>query len=154
MSEYWFAYLTEMPEIVREVVREKYIAGVRTFTAEDPVLAQDGLLPPPTILMIDLECYEGQFHDLIMIHASSDFGIAQLRVTIQDEQGNVIESGLAAPFADAPDLWDYQTEVQVPSDSTVVVTVVAMDRLGAIARLGKRITLNQDIGDVLRGEYF
>jgi hypothetical protein len=59
-------------------------------------------------------------------------GIANLRVTIQDEQGNMFESGNAAPWPDGSGLWDYLTKASVPSGSSVIVSAVATDRLGAV----------------------
>jgi hypothetical protein len=145
-------YWQEITETTSRSIKSRYIAGIRTFTGDDPVLAQDDLLVPPRIDFISLEIYEGHVDDLIMLDTSTDFGIGQIRLTIRDEQGNLLESGDAAPWPDDPRFWDYLTKVPVPASTTVIVTATAMDVLGGVGRLSKRVTLNQDIGDVLRGE--
>lgn len=45
ISEVFLKCQQQMDEHVRKVVRAKYIVNVTTFTAEDPVLAQNALLP-------------------------------------------------------------------------------------------------------------
>ena len=51
---------------------------------------------------------------------------------IKDEKGNVIESGEAFPRPDDPDIWDYLTTASFPSGTSVIVCVVAIDRLGGV----------------------
>jgi hypothetical protein len=95
ISPLLLAYRQEIADKTNRCIRYQYINGVNTYTAEDPPLMCDDLLPPPSIELIDLMIYEGDVDDLIQVIAFDDFGIAELRVVIQDE--NEITSRAAMP---------------------------------------------------------
>jgi hypothetical protein len=142
LKESVLKYRREMAERVRETIKEKYIAGVRVWSNEEPPLAQVDLLCPPKIEMIDLMIYEGKVHDLILLVTSDDFGIWNLHVTIMDDKGNVIESGNA--FQESDDglgIWDYFTKVSVLSGTPVIAHATATDRLGGVGTLSADTTI-------------
>src|SRR5436190_24011677 len=108
-------YRREMAEIVRQTVKENYIAGVKTFSSRGLFMAQTDLLPAPKIEMIEVTTYKGQIDDLILFATSDDFGITNLRIVITGDQGKLIESGDAVQFDDSSDCWDYMATALVPS---------------------------------------
>jgi hypothetical protein len=134
-------YREAMAEMTSQCIKNRYIAGVEIFVGEDPSLAQVNLLPPPRIETIDLVIYEGHVDDLIVLGTSDDFGIGNIRVIIQDENGIVIESGDATPWPDYSGFWDYMTTASVPSGTSVVVSAVATNMLGALGTCSERIVI-------------
>jgi hypothetical protein len=124
-----------MAETVRQLIRENFIAGVKTFTSPDPLLSGPDLLPPPRIEVIELNFYQGQVDDEIMLWVSSDFGLADVGVVILDERGNVIERGEANPFPESDECWSSVAEVPLPSGTFVTVQAAAIDCLGGVGTL-------------------
>jgi len=122
-------YRKEMAEAVSQTIKESFIQGVKTYRGEESPLAHPDLLPPPKIEIIELSCYQGKPGDLILLATSEDFGIWNVHIVIRDEAGNVVESGDAAPFEDAPDCWDYMTTTSVPAGTHVTVSAAATDQL-------------------------
>ena len=141
LSESLLDYRREMAEIVRQTVKENYIAGVKTFHSGERFPAQVDLLPPPKIEMIELTSYKGQVGDLILLATSDDFGMMNLHVVIQDDQGNLIESGDAAQFEDCSDCWDYMATASLPSGTSVIVSAVATDCLWGVGSFSERIKI-------------
>lgn len=134
-------YRREMAEIVRQTVKENYIAGVRTFYSRERFPVQADLLPPPRIEMFELASYKGQVDDLILLATSDEFGMMNLHIVIQDDQGNLIESGDAVQFDDSPDCWDYMATGSVPSGTSVIISAFATDCLWGVGSLSTRIRI-------------
>ena len=130
-----------MAEIVRQTVKENYIAGVKTFYSRERFPVQVDFLPPPKIEMIEATTYKGQVDDMILFATSDDFGMTNLHVVIQDDQGNLIESGDASQFNDCSDCWDYMTTASVPSGTSVIVSAVATDCLWGVGSLSTKMTI-------------
>ena len=128
LSESVLKYRREMAEAVSQTIKGSFIDGVKTYRGEEPPLAHLDLLPPPKIEIIELSCYQGKPDDLIFLATSNDFGIWNVHIVVRDEAGNVIESGDAAPFEDAPDCWDYMVTVSVPAGTHVTVCAAATDQ--------------------------
>ena len=141
ISPLLLAYRQEIADRTNRCIRYQYINGVNTYTAEDSPLMCDDLLPPPSIELIDLMIYEGHVADLIQVIAFDDFGIVGLRVVIQDEKGNHIESGNAGSWADCPELWHYMTACAVPSGTSVLVSAIATSRVGGVAVYSEQVTI-------------
>jgi hypothetical protein len=91
--------------------------------------------------VIEISTYKGQMDDLILLATSDDFGMMNLRIVIQDDQGNLIESGDAAQFEDCSDCWDYVATASVPSGTSVIISAVATDCLWGVGFLSTRITI-------------
>jgi hypothetical protein len=139
LSESVLNYRREMAEAVSDTIKASFIDGVKTFVTEERLLTSPELLPSPKIEVIELTNYQGDLGDPIFLATSTDFGIWKLHVVIRDDKGNVIESGDAAPFEDAPDCWEYVATTDVPSGTFVVVYATATDGLwgmGALSTVG------------------
>jgi hypothetical protein len=134
-------YGREMAEIVRQTVKEKYIAGVKTFYSQGLFMAQTDLLSPPKIEMIEVTTYKGQIGDLILLATSDDFGIMNLRIVIKDDQGNLIESGDATQFDDCSDCWDYMATASVRSGTSLIISAVATDCLWGVGSFSTRMRI-------------
>ena len=143
MNPILLQYQWEMKETLRRGIQENYVGGVREAERAKPVLVQENLLPPPCIMYIFLEGYEGQGDDFIGIVAFHDFGIASMRILILDEWGGVIESGEASPYPDDPELWEYLPTARVPLGTPVTVHVTATDCIDGIGRRWGSKTLGE-----------
>jgi hypothetical protein len=141
ISPLLLGYRQEIAEMTNQCIRYQYITGLNTYTAEDPPLMCDDLLPPPSIEFIDLMIYTGQVHDMINVIAFDDFGIATIRVLIQDEKGEPIESSHAWQWLECPEMWNYSTMAAVPSGASVLVSIIATNRLGAVSVRSEHITI-------------
>jgi hypothetical protein len=134
-------YQLVMKEALRQVIQENYIGGIREAQRVEPPLAQEDLLPPPYIVHLGLEAYEGQGDDFIGIVASHDFGIYSMHITILDDRGNLIENGEASPYPENPELWEFLPTARVPLGTPVTVHVTAIDCMDGIGRRWERKTL-------------
>ena len=134
-------YRQEMAETVRQVIRENFIGGVKTFTSRDPLLSGPEFLPPPRIEAIELSFYQGQVDDQVMLWISSDLGLADVGVVILDHEGNVIERGEADPFPESDECWSYVCRVPVPAGTSVTVHAAAIDCLGGVGSLWAQATI-------------
>lgn len=133
INNFFLAYQRGMEEFIRKIVKEKYIAGVKSGGHGEPSWITPDLLPPPKIESLDLDFYEGRVDDFISIYTSDDFGIVNIFITIQDENGNLIESGNAFDWPEQPNRWAYLTSVPVPDGTPVTVQVAVIDGLGGMS---------------------
>jgi hypothetical protein len=90
-------------------------------------------LKAPKINAIDTDYYKGAVGDVIWIVALDDFKIQRLTVTIQRDNGSVIENGVAVLEAGR---WKY-VATQPIAEAGISVIAVATDRPGREARLAK-----------------
>lgn len=112
--------------------------GRRHYSYE---IYHDGLLLPPDILQIDLSDYDGQAGGCIFIAPASDAGSIKVYVSIRGEQGNLIESSRAIPIAPGAQEWGCAAIEPVPSGATVTVSVTAVDCVGGVRVVNRRITV-------------
>jgi hypothetical protein len=85
----------------------------------------------PTINSVDVMGYQGEIGNTINIHATDDFGVKKVYVTIKDMQGHSIESGEAVQSAPGSDLWVYKATKQ--GQPLAKFQFVAVDRPGGTA---------------------
>jgi hypothetical protein len=85
----------------------------------------------PTINSVDVMGYHGEIGNAINIHATDDFGVKKVYVTIKDTQGHSIESGEAVQSAPDSDLWIYTATKQ--GQPLAKFQFVAVDRPGGTA---------------------
>ncbi len=140
-------YRQDMKESLRQVVQYNYGQGIRRPERVDVGerhLRLEEVLPPPEIQLISLYDYTGQGDDFIAVDAYHEFGIHSMRITIHDDQGDLIEDGDAYPYDDNPNLWWFFPEVQIPLGTKVIVRVTAMDCMGGIGTSQARRTLGED----------
>jgi hypothetical protein len=102
-----------------------------------------GLLRPPKIesLFLDLKLKKGHLDGLILISTSENFGVMNVYVTLEDEQGNRLEGGYALDNELVKNQWCYVPSASAHSGMTVIVRAVAMDRLGGVGIETERITV-------------
>jgi hypothetical protein len=134
-------YRQEMADLVRQTIKEKFIAGVKAARRGAPLFFQTDLLPPPFIEKFDLELYEGNDNDLIQIYTSDDFGITNVHVILTDAQGNLIEAGDAEESSEGSGYWGYITIVSVPAGTSVTVYAAAIDGLWGLGALSTSLTI-------------
>jgi hypothetical protein len=140
ITEYFLAYQRGMDEFVRQIVKEKYIAGVKSGGHAEPSWIPADLLPSPKVESLDLDFYEGRVDDIISIYTSDDFGIINLYLILKDENGNLIESGNAIDWPEEPNRWAYITRVTVPAGTSVTVHAAVIDGFGGMSTRSERIT--------------
>ncbi len=149
------SYQQDMKESLRQVIQHNYVKGVRQPERVDVGVRRlflEDVLQPPEIELVSLFDYTGQGDDFkaphrfcgVGIDANHEFGIHSMRITIHDDQGNVVESGDAYPYDNNPNLWWFFPEVRVPLGTSVIVHVTAMDCMGGIGRGWERKTLGED----------
>jgi hypothetical protein len=137
-----FEYRQAMAELVDQVCDKITIIGVNPERRSEPSPTQNdvplppvaGLLTPPRIesLDLDISLSGGQLECLIQITTSDEFGVMNVYVILEDDQGNHIESGYAMPEPYYQDYWWYVTSVPLPSSTSVVVRAIALDPLGGV----------------------
>ncbi len=136
LSQSVLNYRREMAEAVSDTIKASFIEGIKTFVTEERLLTTSPeLLPSPKIEVIDLTNYKGHIGDPVFLATSADFGIWNLHLVIRDDKGNIIESGNAAPFEDAPDCWEYVATTEVPSGTPVNVYATATDGFWGVGAL-------------------
>jgi hypothetical protein len=134
-------YRQEMADLVRQTIKEKFIAGVKAPRRGEPLFFQADLLPPPLIERFDLELYEGNDNDLIQIYTCDDFGTANVHVIVTDDQGNLIEAGDAEESSEGSGYWGHITTVSVPAGTPVTVYAAALDSLWGLGALSTSLTI-------------
>ncbi len=139
-------YQRRMVEALRQVVRENFIGGVLQARQAGPAPVCEDLLRAPRILLLTLKNYDGLEDDFIGIAAVHDYGIQSMQVRITDDRGNVIESGDAYPYPDAPELWGYYPVVCVSAGTNVIVQANAIDCMGGVGVKQERKTISKPGG--------
>jgi hypothetical protein len=113
-------WLLEQYERVRHRIAHGRDRPLASFTAAD--FAQ-----PPSVTAIVLNSYAGNAGEIIEITARDDFAVRDVDVTLRDQAGTVIESGLAAAPAQRHGNWLYTTKTTLPLGKTIVIEAVAHD---------------------------
>ena len=146
MTRVWMSpavldYCEGMAARVREVGQKPVITGVEPRRKElfpelryPRALRLEGLLTPPRIEFIDpcLSPEEEQVEGIIQITASGEYGVSNVYVRLEDDQGNQIESGFALRDEVEEDDWFYFPSASFRSGASVTVRVTALDPLGGI----------------------
>ena len=140
-----------MADLVQQVCDEHALAGVgrewdpelepeRTEVAE---LGIAGLLRPPKIEMVwpSLCLKDGRLDGIILIHTSEYFGVMNVYVILEDEEGNHLESDYALDNDYVENHWGYIASAPANPGMTIVVRVLALDRLGGAALHTERVTV-------------
>lgn len=86
-------------------------------------------LNAPSIDEVDVSEYGGAQGDIVRIQAHDDFEVTQVRVSITDSEGNVLESGDAVV---SQGFWTYTAPTDVPTGTSVRISVTALDRPGSV----------------------
>jgi hypothetical protein len=140
-----------MTDLVQQVCDEHALAAVGRDW--DPELEPDrtdvvelgipGLLRPPKIEMVwpSLRLKDGCLYGIIQIHTSEYFGVMNVYVILEDEQGNHIEGGYALDNDYVENHWGYFASAPASPGTTIVVRVLALDKLGGIAIHTEKVTV-------------
>jgi hypothetical protein len=145
-------YCEAMAELVREVCEKPAITGVSPRSRRKeliparkdlPAFRLDGLLQPPRIEMLDPFLFpaEDEVDGIIQITASGDYGVMNVYVILEDDQGKQIESGFALRDEVEEDDWFYFPSVSLRSGASVTVRAIAMDPLGGVGIQDENITI-------------
>jgi hypothetical protein len=140
---------------VAQRIRFKEAAAFGKFAQNDPALcaiyepiaqmrqvtvytvAVQDYLKKPVIKLLDLFEYKGRVGDHILIEASDEVGLASLDVTLESNDGTLIESGQPVESAPGTGKWTYKATVAVPYGSDIFIHVVAVDHAGNRTKLSK-----------------
>ena len=109
------------------------IARAREVTVYT-VAVQD-YLKKPVIQPLDLFQYKGRVGDPILIQATDELGLAGVEVSIDSNDGTLIESGPAEEGVPGTGKWTYTATVPVAQGSDIFIEVVALDHAGNRTKL-------------------
>jgi len=87
-------------------------------------------LKRPTLEALDLSEYAGQAGDRIYFMASDNAGLVDAMVTIEYENGNIFENGMAVEVEPGTGYWMYTVQSALPTPATVLVKASVSDRPG------------------------
>jgi len=145
-------YRQAMAERVEQVCQEtapigslarqktKELLSPRTDITE---LSIPGLLAHPRVERIwpDIRVEDGHLDGIIQINTSEYYGIRSVYVTLEDEQGNRLESDYALDNDAMKNHWGYFPSARAAPGTTIVVRAVAMDSLGGVGIHSERVTV-------------
>jgi len=94
-------------------------------------------LNAPEVGAVDTAGYTGAVGDPILVQASDDVEVTEVRVTLADDTGAELESGLAVVDGGR---WRYDAQTAVASGTDVTITVRALDRPGNAGELAATVT--------------
>jgi hypothetical protein len=140
-----------MAELVSEICEETTISGVDRQSPDDfappckdiPELWVPGLLVPPRVELLwpDIHLQDGHLDGWIQIGTSEVYGVTNVLVVLEDDEGNIIESDYALDTDVIRNYWGYFASAPLPVGTTVTVRAIAMDSLGGIGIKTERITV-------------
>ncbi len=94
-------------------------------------LAREDWFKPPKVTALRLDDYNGQAGSLVKFITRDELGVVKAVVTICDEEeGTLIEQGLAVEEVEGAGHWLYTATTQAPSGRSVTVEVEAYDHPG------------------------
>ncbi|MGZ9235567.1 MAG: hypothetical protein ACXW4E_08585 [Anaerolineales bacterium] len=140
-----------MAELVNEVCEENAIPEEERETDPDFIIPRTevaelgipGLLRPPKVEMIwpDLYLRNGHLDGITQIHTSEYFGVMDVYVTLEDDQGNHIEGDFAMENEYVKNHWGYIASAAVSPGTTIIMRVIALDCLGGVAIQQETVTV-------------
>lgn len=86
----------------------------------------------PSVNEVDLSAYSGAVGDEIVIHASDDFQVAGVNISLSDESGALLERGRAIETPPDSGRWLYSATTAIATGTTVRIAVTASDRPGGL----------------------
>jgi hypothetical protein len=94
-------------------------------------LARDDWFKPPKVTALQLHDYNGQTGSIVKFITRDELGVVKAVVNICDEEeGTLIEQGLAVEEVEGSGHWLYTATIQAPSGRSVIVEVEAYDHPG------------------------
>jgi hypothetical protein len=146
------AYRQLMAALVDEACQETNAIGspgrqkTKEFLAprtEIPELCMPGLLAHPRVEMIwpDISSKDGHLDGLIQINTSEYYGVINVYVTLEDEQGNRLESDYALDNEVVRNHWGYFPSAPAAPGTTILVRAIALDCLGGVGIHTRSVTI-------------
>lgn len=86
---------------------------------------------PPEIKSLDITALSGRKNDQIIIHAIDDFKVVRVEVTVQDEKGELLETGEARQLSKWK--WEYRLRNTYETIPELTITASAWDKPGNMA---------------------
>jgi hypothetical protein len=86
----------------------------------------------PVVESIDLDGYAGKAGQIIVVKATDDFRVVEVKVSLRGPTGELLEEGMAELRSDDGE-WGYVTKSEVPSGQSVSVGAVGKDNPGNTA---------------------
>jgi hypothetical protein len=118
------------------------LAKERDLTAH--MVALTDFLVTPYFKPLNLTQYKGRVGDPIIIRAVDDIGLADVEVTLVENDGTPIESGKAVEDVARVGNWTYTASVPVPLGSDIFIEVVGYDHAGTKAQLTESPRVGED----------
>ena len=135
-------YQQQMVETIRQIQREEILFNMdvrnnREFSppAKKVVaieLPKADVLQAPQVKILPPYSHHTLVRLPIFIHVSSAYGVLDVMVCIQDEQGNLLESDSAMADPYYAGQWCYIATTEVPIRTSIAITVTAVDYLGGV----------------------
>lgn len=113
-----------------DAYRALYEGGITPKKRTSYVVALTDYLMAPKVRSIDTLGYNGAVGSAIKIDAVDDFMVTQVKVSITDAAGNLVERGNAVADPLGTRHWLYEATVQNPTLAGTTIQVVAYDRPG------------------------
>ncbi|HLK97310.1 MAG TPA: hypothetical protein VK364_06045 [Hymenobacter sp.] len=110
-------------------VKAAYETALDANTTSAYTVAVADYLNAPDIRQVDFSAYRGQIGDVILVQATDDFALAQVRVQIQNPDGTLVEEGTATPDPDGF-TFRYVTTAANAALAGDKITVTVTDRPG------------------------
>ena len=110
------------------VLKSAYKAACRGHQNPRNLAIRDAMRAP-LIESINLDGYAGKLGQNICVKAVDDFRVIEVKVTVRDPVGGIIEEGTAPLSSDGSE-WRYVTTKEVPPGQSVSVLAVARDNPG------------------------
>lgn len=122
------------------VLRPLYEPVARKRQVAVFTVALRDFLNAPSIRCLYLQFYQGKPGDSIGIHATDDFGLAELEVSLITLDGTLVERGEAGLHSGS---WSYRTTVEVAHGSRLRLEVAGSDYAGNRVRAAEEIIVGE-----------
>ncbi|NOT73547.1 MAG: hypothetical protein HOP08_01375 [Cyclobacteriaceae bacterium] len=110
-------------------LRALYAARVKGKHESAQSVAIGDFLNPPAVSAIEAAKYRGAIGNIIYVHASDDFQVIKVTITIIDADGVVVEEGEAVNDSKMRvNRWKYKTVAVNPTLKSTRIIAVAYDR--------------------------
>jgi len=107
-----------------------YETGITNKKHSAYTVAVSDYLIAPTVGFIQAMEYKGKVGDMIVVNATDDFMVTEVKVVIIDASGNELERGVAVKDAASHELWRYLATTDNPSLAGTTIRAIAFDRPG------------------------
>ncbi len=107
-----------------------YETGITNKKHSAYTVAVSDYLIAPQVNFIQAMEYKGKVGDPIVVNATDDFMVTEVKITIVDAAGNEVESGAAVKDPASHELWRYLATTANPTLPGTTIRAMAFDRPG------------------------